>query len=230
GRADFQQELNWPTSAGTIRMVPYVIGRYTYYSQSPNGSNVERVSSGAGVRMTTAFWKVDDTVQSDLFDLQRLRHVVEPMVNFYAGAQSQDREDIFIYDEPIDAVAGITVAQIAINQRWQTKRGGPGKWRSVDVFTLNTEANFFINQPPDRELDPQNFRGEFFMSTPEASIPRDSLNIDIDWEISDFVSLTGGTEYNLNKGEFATANAMLHVDHSPRLRYSLGWRHIGLNF
>ena len=110
-RADFQQELNWPTSAGTIRMVPYVIGRYTYYSQTPEGSGLERVSSAAGVRMTTAFWKVDDTVHSDLFDLQRLRHVIEPQVNFYAGAQSQDRQDIYIYDEPIDAVSGITVAK-----------------------------------------------------------------------------------------------------------------------
>src|SRR5258705_124177 len=180
--------------------------------------------------MTTAFWKVDDTVHSDLFDLQRLRHVIEPQLNFYAGAQSQDREDIFIYDEPIDAVNGITVASVAINQRWQTKRGGPGKWRSVDVFTLNTEANFFINPPPDRELDPENFRGQFFMSQPETSIPRDSLNVDAEWNLSDFVQLTGGVEYNLAKGTFATANTMLHVDHSPRLRYNMGWRHLGLDF
>ena len=151
-------------------------------------------------------------------------------MNFYAGAQSQDRQDIYIYDEPIDAVSGITVAQVAINQRWQTKRGGPGRWRSVDVFTLNTEANFFINQPPDRELDPENFRGLFFMSAPETSIPRDSINIDAEWDISDFVTLSGGTEYNMTKGEWATANAMLQVKHSPRLHYNVGWRHIGLNF
>ncbi|HEV8377511.1 MAG TPA: LPS assembly protein LptD, partial [Tepidisphaeraceae bacterium] len=229
-RADFQQELNWPFSAGTLRVVPYVIGRYTYYSQTPEGADVERVSSSAGLRITTAFWKVDDTVHSDLFDLQRLRHVIEPVVNFYAGAQSQDRADIYIYDEPIDAVSGITVAQVAINQRWQTKRGGPGRWRSVDVFTLNTEANFFINQPPESELDPENFRGLFFMSMPEASIPRDSINIDAQWQISDAVTLSGGTEYNMTKGEWATANAMLQVNHSPRLRYNFGWRHIGLDF
>src|SRR5258705_9687676 len=128
--------------------------------------------------MTTAFWKVDDTVQSQLFDLQRLRHVIEPVVNFYAGAQSQDREDIFIYDEPIDAVAGITVAQIGINQRWQTKRGGPGRWRSVDVFALNTEANFFINQPPDRELDPDDFRRPVVISYLQSSSARYLLKID----------------------------------------------------
>jgi len=229
-RTDFQQELNWPMSAGTIRMVPYVIGRYTYYSQSPEGSGVERVSSGGGIRMTTAFWKVDDMVHSDLWDLQRLRHVIEPQVNFYAGAQSQDRQDIYIYDEPIDAVSGITVAQVAINQRWQTKRGGPGRWRSVDVFTLNTEANFFINQPPDRELDPEDFHGAFFMSAPETSIPRDSINVDAEWQVSDAVTIDGGTEYNMTKGEWATANAMVQVKHSPRLHYNVGWRHIGLDF
>jgi hypothetical protein len=228
-RGDFLQELNWPFSAGTVRMVPYVMGRYTVYSQSEEGAGVERVSSSAGVRMTTAFWKVDDSVKSDLFDLQRLRHVIEPQLNLYAGAQSQDRQDVLIYDEPIDAVSGITVAQVAINQRWQTKRGGPGRWRSVDVFTLNTEANFFINQPPDRELEPENFRGLFFMSMPEASIPRDSINVDAEWQISDFVIWKGGTEYNMTKGEWATANMMLQVKHSPRLHYNVGWRHIGID-
>src|SRR5258706_8698490 len=117
-----------------------------------------------------------------------------------------------------------------MSQRWQTKRGGPGGWRSVDVFTLNTEANFFINQPPDRELDPENFRGLFFMSAPETSVPRDSINVDATWQISDFVTLSGGTEYNMTKNNWATAEANLNVRHSPRLHYSFGWRHIGENF
>ena len=217
-RGDFRQELNWPFSAGTIRMVPYVVGRYTAYSQSADGPGIDRISTAGGVRMTTAFWKVDDSVKSDLFDLQRLRHVIEPSINLYAGAETAERHELLIYDEPIDAAAGITVAQVAINQRWQTKRGGPGKWRSVDVFTLNTEANFFINQPPQRELDPLGFRGIYFFSEPEASLARDSINVDAEWDISDFVIWKGGVSYNME------------VRHSPRLKYSVGWRHIGLNF
>ena len=73
--------------------------------------------------------------------------------------------------EPIDAINDISAAQIALRQRWQTKRGGPGRWRSVDFFTFNVEGNFFANQPDDDELAPTRFRGLFFDSLPEASIP-----------------------------------------------------------
>src|SRR5258706_1013838 len=159
-----------------------------------------------------------------------MRHVIESSVNLYAGAERTERQDLLIYDESIDGAAGITVAQFEVNQRWQTKRGGPGRWRSVDVFTLNAQANFFINQPPDRELDPVDFRGLFFDSMPEASLARDSVNVDAEWQISDFVIWKGSVVYNMPEAQWATAATSLQVKHSPRLRYSVGWRHIGLDF
>ncbi|HEX2971430.1 MAG TPA: hypothetical protein VHP11_03805, partial [Tepidisphaeraceae bacterium] len=177
-RGDLRQELDWPFSVGKVRVVPYVIGHYTEYSDSVDGSALARLHMGGGLRANTAFWKVDDTVQSELFDLHRLRHVVEPSVNVYSSVQSEDRSDIFIYDEPVDAITDISAVQWALNQRWQTKRGGPGNWRSVDFFTFNAAWNYFFSQPPDVELNPTNFRGLYFVSLPEASVARNSLNLD----------------------------------------------------
>ena len=78
---------------------------------------------------------------------------------------------MYIYDEPTDAVNGISVAQIGLRQTWETKRGAPGEWRNVDLFSLNVDADFFADKPRAKFLNPANFRGEFFSSLPEASIP-----------------------------------------------------------
>ena len=48
---------------------------------------------------------------------------------------------------------------------------------------------------------------DFFPSLPEASVPRDSVNIDALWRVSDSVSLSADTQYNINENEWATAGA-----------------------
>lgn len=229
-RGDFRQELNWPLSVYRFRMVPYVIGRYTQYSESVDGSAAERLYMGGGVRLTTAFWKIDDTVKSNFWDLHRLRHVIEPEINAFTSVQSTDRNDLLIYDEPIDAITDISAVQLGLNQRWQTKRGGPGNWRSVDFLTLNVAYNHFLSQPPDRELAPLDFRGLYFVSMPEASLPRNAVNAYAAWRLSDSVQLTGEANYNTEETLLATAAIGLSVKQDTRLSYFLGLRHIGVDF
>jgi lipopolysaccharide assembly outer membrane protein LptD (OstA) len=225
-RGDFRQEVDFPFTMGQFRFVPYVVGRYTVYTQSPDESNNDRLFAGAGMRMTTAFWKVDDSAHSDLLDIHRLRHVIEPEVNLFTSAQTLDRSHLFWYDEQIDEITDITAVQIALRQRWQTKRGGAGRWRSVDVFTLNVEANFFNNPPPDDELAPVQFRGLYFSSMPEASVPRNSINADAFWRISDTTAVLLDAQYNMDDGNLATASAGLAVSRDERLGYFLGVRYI----
>ena len=227
-RGDFRQELDWPFSAGQFRVVPYVVGRYTSYTESVDGSSAERLYSAAGVRLTTAFWKVDDSVQNELLDLHRLRHVIEPELNVYAAAQTTDRQELLIYDEPIDAINDIQAVSVALRQRWQTKRGGPGRWRSVDFLTLNVEYNHFENQPPDAELPPQDFRGLFFVSIPEASLPRNSINLEAAWRFSDAIQLLGDASYNTEEDQFARGSVGFGVRQTPRLGYYFGYRHVGV--
>src|SRR5690606_12066152 len=136
-RADFRQQIDYPFAVDQFKVVPYVMGRYTFYSDSPDDDRQNRVLAGAGVRLTTAFWGVDNAFQSRLFDINRVRHVVEPEVHLFTSAASVDANEIFIFDEQVDRVHDITAAQIGVRQRWQTKRGGPGRWRSVDFLTLD---------------------------------------------------------------------------------------------
>ena len=128
---------------------------------------------------------MDDSVESDLFDLHRLRHVIEPEVNLFTSAETVHRDEVYLYDPRVDAVNDVSAAQIALHQRWQTYRGGPGRWRSVDFLTLDVEADLFANQPSRKTLNPYGFRGLFFPSEPEISIPRNAINGNLQWRISD---------------------------------------------
>jgi lipopolysaccharide assembly outer membrane protein LptD (OstA) len=228
-RTDLRQELNFPFSLGQFRFMPYVVGRYTGYSDSPSGGGENRLFAGAGARITTAFWKVDNTFDNRLLDMHRLRHVIEPEVNVFTAGTNRDRNHLFIYDEPVDAIYDVSAVQVALRQRWQTERGAPGRRRSVDFFAFNVEANFFANEPDDSpagHLAPLNFRGLYFPSLPEASIPRESINADAAWRISDTTVLLADAQYNLDESDWATASAGLVVRRDERLTYLLSQRYI----
>ncbi|MDB5327101.1 MAG: Organic solvent tolerance protein OstA, partial [Phycisphaerales bacterium] len=66
-RGDFRQEIDYPIDAGRFKVVPYVLGRYTGYSDSPQDDPENRLLGGVGARINTAFWNVDDGAESDFF-------------------------------------------------------------------------------------------------------------------------------------------------------------------
>lgn len=225
-RADLRQEVDFPFALGQIKVVPYAVGRYTFYSDSPDKSMENRLFAGTGVRFNTQFWKIDNNARSELFDVHRVRHIIEPEVHLWTSAQNVDPNELFIYDEPIDAINDISAVQFALRQRWQTKRGSPNRQRSVDFLTLNVEANFFANQPDDEDLAPLGFRGLFFSSLPESSIPRDSINTDMTWRISDTTIMLGDAQYNINEQNLATAAVGFVAQRGQRMTYFVGMRYI----
>jgi len=225
-RGDFRQELDFPFSAGRVKVMPYIWGRYTGYSDSPDGERVDRGLVGGGVRFNTQFWKIDETAQSDLFDIHRMRHIIEPEANFFTSVSNYDPSDLFIYDESVDKTFDVSGVQLALRQRWQTKRGGPGRERSVDVFTFNVEANLYANQPENSDRIPTDFRGLFFSSIPEASIPRNSINADASWRISDTTLLISDAQQNIDDWNLATASVGLIAQRDTRMMYYLGLRYI----
>ena len=242
-RGDARQELDFPINAGPVKVVPYIFGRYTGYSDSvipptvepqrrsiPKtvavGDSINRVMGGGGLRLTTDFWKVDNTVDSEIFDLHRLRHIVSPELNVFGSASNVDQNRLFIYDPQVDAVNDVEAVQLALRQRWQTKRGGPGRWRSVDFFTLDLYGNFFGNQPSNRFRDPVDFRGLFMYSNPEFSVPRNSANADASWRISDSMTILSDVRENLDRQKLATAAIGIAVQRDDRMTYYIANRYI----
>jgi hypothetical protein len=243
GRADARQEIDYPIDLGPVKVVPYVMGRYTGYTSGvvppirpgllrtiPDGTDVggdqNRVIGAVGARITTAFWHVDDSVESDVFDLHRMRHVIEPEINLYASGSTLDQNRVFVYDPQVDAINDVQAVQLAVRQRWQTKRGGPGRWRSVDAFTLDLSVNLFANQPEPRFRQPTDFRGLFFYSDPEFSLARNSANADAQWRVSDSTAVLADVQENLDYRKLATASVGLAVQRDTRLNYFIGTRYI----
>lgn len=225
-RGDFRQQIDYPLQAGQFKVVPYVVGRYTPYTDGPEGGSENRIYSAAGARITTAFWQTNDAISSRVFDIQRVRHIIEPGLNVYTSGTTTDRSKLYIYDEPIDAINDISAAQVSLMQRWQTKRGGPGRWRSVDFLTFNIEGNFFTNQPSKEQLNPEDFRGLFYASLPEASIPRNSINADAQWRISDTTIFIADQQYNVDESKIATVAAGIAVQRDPRVAYYIEQRYV----
>ena len=225
-RGDFRQQVDYPFSLGPLRVDPYVMGRYTGYTNSPQGDRRDRLMAGAGTRVTTELWKADPTAESELFDIHQIRHVIEPEMNFFTSAMNIQRDQVFVYDPQTDAINDISAAQFALHQRWETKRGGPGAWRSVDVFSLNVEVDAFVNKPARAFNNPSSFRGLFFSSYPEESVPRDSVNADASWRLSDNTVVLGDMSYNLDRGSLQTLALGVLVQRDQRLSYFIGNRYI----
>jgi hypothetical protein len=225
-RGDFREEVDFPFSIQQLRVMPYVQGRYTGYTDSPDLGQLNRFYSAAGVRVNTSFWKLNNDVNSDFFDIHRVRHVIEPELHLFTAAQTQDRQDVYIYDQDVDAINDVSAASVGLRQRWQTKRGGPGNERSVDFFTLNVEATWYTNKPPESVIPPSDFRGLFFPTLPEASIPRDSVNGEAIWRISDTSVLLADAQWNMEKSNLATAAVGFAARRGDRVGYFVGTRYI----
>lgn len=234
-RGDFRQEISQPFGNDKFRFVPYGVVRYTAYSDTPADSARDRILGGLGIRASTQFYKVYNGVQSDLLDINRLRHVIEPQAHLFASAQTRDREDFYQFDEGVDSVSDVQSANFNIRQRFQTKRGAPGRQRSVDFFTLNTGVTLFANQPDEIQnlaADPNfatadAFRGLFFGTMPEASIPRSTAYADSVWRVTDTTAILSDVAWNIDQGTLATSAVGVAFSRDPRVRYFAGVRYIG---
>ena len=237
---DFRQQFDFPLRAGPVNVVPYAVARYTGYEESPgeggDGGDEHRLLGALGLRASVAFVKTDDAVRSELFDVNRVRHVVEPNVHLFASGQTTEREDVYVYESFRDGYSDVKAARLGVRQRWQTKRGGPGRERSVDFLTLDVAVDLFADTPPEvtrpiatqiEPFDAGGFRGLFYETRPENSIARDAVNVQGLWRVSDTTVVLGDLSHNLGEGRLATAAAGLAAERGPRLGYTLGTRYLG---
>ena len=132
-----RNELDLPLTAGSFKVVPFVAGTFGYedgpgFEAELNDGAIESedaIAIGeAGVRMSMQpFWSVYPNVESRLWDLHQLRHIIRPSVTAVTYAES-------------DAVAEQRdTLDFGISQRFQTKRGPLGNRRTVDWLELDVD-------------------------------------------------------------------------------------------
>jgi hypothetical protein len=215
-RFDTRQELAMPLAAGPVNVTPFVVGRFTGYdesfdSYSPDADDSYRLWGAAGVTLSTEIHRVDNSVHSRLFDLHRIRHIISPSVTLWHAGSTIDRVDLPEYDRAVEGIAEGSAARIGINQTWQTQRGGPGRWRSVDVFTLNAELIFASD-----DVDQQGPLNRYFSYRPEYSVLGNTFaNVEATWQVSEVFALAAQEVYDFELNQSQRTNVGAVLQHTP---------------
>ena len=169
------------------------------------------------------FWRVYNDVDSRLWDVHRLKHIITPeVVAFGSAAGNVYPDQLYPLSPQVEEIIQQnTGVNFALRQRLQTKRGPAGKQRTVDWMRLDVSLGWFQNDERDLKGD-----GRFFMTRPEYSLQRSFVNVDYAWNISDSVALLADMNYDLGDGQCDLLNIGVSVQRSPRLSYFAGMRYI----
>jgi hypothetical protein len=221
-RADTRQEVSWPIALGPVRLTPYAVGRATHWGDEPPDGRNCRLFAQAGAKASMHFWRDFPDVESRLWDLHGLRHVITPEAAAFWGGASADPQDAYPFDPGIEGYIRRQSAVVAgVRQRLQTRRGPAGDEQTVDWMRFGVTAGFY-----DNGQDPQPSGGRFFFDRPEYSVGRNHVNAEYAWYISDATTFLADLNYDVPSGRVARTNLGLAVVRDPRLRYYLGWRRI----
>lgn len=218
-RADTRQELAGTFQYGVFKISPFLTGRFTAYDDTfesfrpkdgPNADSQYRYWYSAGVRTSTQITRINDAVDSQVFDLHRTRHIIEPSMTLWYAGSNLSQNDLPDYDDNVESIATGTVGNFNIAQTWQTKRGGPGRWHDVDVLKVNTG----ITGSTD-DADRESPIDRFFAYRPEYSQLGNFLNADAAWQVTDVVALTFDEIYDLDIHQSSRTGAGAVIQHSP---------------
>ena len=146
GRADTYHQITLPeTLFGWLNITPRVGGRFTYYSEASGpGATTEELyrkvfNTGAEVSFKAS--RLWPEVKSSFLDLDGLRHIIEPSVNYVYVPKPNDTPDQlpqFDYELPslrllpidfpeynsIDSIDSENVLRFGLRNQLQTKRDG----------------------------------------------------------------------------------------------------------
>lgn len=249
-RGDTRQELRSPMpDLGPLKLTPFVVGRASEYDDGPNrvrygqsinranvvdsdyynpplsrysdSGNLGRVMGSYGITGNTIFSKVDETVESDIFDLHHLRHIIKPDFVVWNAHANQDPTQMTPFDSGVEDISDAGGGQLGLRQRLQTKRGGPGNWKTVDWIVFDVEAGFF-----DHKQKGENTHGDFIYSRPEDSISSNFIATNFQYRLSDSTVLVHDGVFDTNGGNLGTSNLSIAVEREPRLAWFAGWRYI----
>jgi hypothetical protein len=225
-RADTRHELVADLAAGPVNINPFVVGRVTAYDTSfdqfsPNEDDSLRGYAAAGVRASTQINRVYDDVSSRLFDVNRVRHIIEPNVTVWTSGTNVSAPDLPVYDDTIENITDGVITKFGVMQTFQTQRGGPGRWHSSDFFTLRTDV--VLSSADTTRRSPI---GRWIDYRPEYSNAGKYLVNEGTWRVTDATSLIGNGTYDFDANQFAASAIGVLVQHTPEFQTSAELRNL----
>ena len=240
--ASTRNELDMPLTHGRSKVVPFVAGTFGYDDGSgfrtrfrKDGSMTTREDAiwfgEAGVRASTQpYWKEYNHVKSRLWDLNKLRHTIQPRLAAIAYTQDDS------VSEQRDTL------NVGISQRLQTKRGLGDKERTVDWMRLDTDVTW-VNDSGDTSEGPDRFiwnkpfiplSNRFSTTLPPQDRRssdifgprRNYFSADYMWRLTDTTTLLSDINYDMQSGVAQQYNIGFSHMRWPDLSYYIGSRYL----
>ena len=213
-RFDTRHEIEVPLAWGPVNIVPFAVGRYTAwdtdfsdFSNSGNEDN-QRFWGSTGVRVATSITRVDDKAESELFDVHRIRHIIEPSATFWVGGTTINEQDLPIYDDDVESIGNGTVFRVGARNTWQTMRGPKHARQSTDWIIWDTNYVWSSsNTPIDSPF------GRFIEARPELSNFGEFIQSDLSVLLTDAVTYVGEIIYSFDDHEVSRASTGMRIDH-----------------
>lgn len=225
-RFDTRQELALPMSSGPLDITPYVVGRVTAYDEDfadfgNTGGDQVRLWGEAGLRLGTQFSKADGSVRSSLLDVNGIRHIVEPSATLFLNGSNIDPNNLPEYDDDVESLAQGAGVKLGMVNTWQTRRGGPGRERTVDWVTLQTDL---VLRSDDADVETDIAR--FYDYRPEYSVGGDHFYTELLWMVTDTLGVAGQLTHSFESDRVAQWRLGATLDHTPRLNSFLSYEEI----
>jgi hypothetical protein len=177
-----------------------------------------RYWGSGGITVSTTISKVDDGIESRLLDLHRIRHIIEPSLTVWGSDSNFERGDLPIYDDDVEGLIEGTSVRAVIDQTWQTKRGGVGRWRDVNLIKLRTE---YVNTSGDPSNSPI---PEYYSSRPELSNPGEYMSASMIIQPTEALAIAGEWVYDLDLDQTAKSSIGLILENRPGFTTSIEYR------
>ncbi len=232
GRVDSRHELSLPLIFGAINLTPYLAGRVTAYDDDfvifTGGEDDQvRLWGQVGVRASTRFVGQASSFQNRLLDVQQLRHIIEPSATLFATGSTYDQNQLPVFDTDVEGINDVSGARIGVRNTWQTRRGGPGRSRSVDWIVLDTDLIL-----TDGEAVLTLPLARFFDYRPEFGLGGSHAHAELRWLVTDTLGLNGELTYLLEdepaSRDLAHWRVGATLQHTPNLTSFLNYQELDI--
>jgi lipopolysaccharide assembly outer membrane protein LptD (OstA) len=228
-RADSYHQVTLPVNwFGWLNVAPRVGGRVTYYGEPDGLDAINRDETRAlfntGVEMTFKASRTWASKRSRLFDLEGLRHIIEPGLNYvFVPDPALNPGNLPQYDfefitprllpidfpdyNAIDSIDSHNVIRWSLRNRLQTRRAG----QPEDVLNWALYTDWRLNPRPGQTTFPELFS-------------------DMDFAPRRWALFTSQVRYDINQSFWREANHRLTLQPGERWAISFGHRYLRTDF
>jgi hypothetical protein len=241
--ASTRNEVDMPMTVGKMKVVPFAaltlayedgFGFYRELFGNITSEEDDVWLSDTGVRVSLQpYWKVFPDVNSQLWDLNQMRHIIQP----HLTAVSYGRTDSVIEQR--------NTLNFGISQRLQTKRGTKDNQRTVDWMRLDMDVTW-VNNSFSAKTGPDQFlwNKPFIPLVNTFTSPgvgvlqqdrrgtslfgprRNYFGLDYSWRLSDTTAVMSDMNYDMQSGVVQQANVGFSHMRWPNLSYYVGSRYL----